>query len=32
MIVPEFTKTGPKGGMIRKFLENSSRKENLSYF
>ena len=31
MIVLEFTKTKLKGGMIRKFLEKSSRKENLSY-
>ena len=32
MIVPKFTKTKLKLGMIRKFLEKSFRKENLSYF
>ena len=31
-IVPEFTRTKPKGGMIRKFLEKSLKRENLSYY
>ena len=29
MIVPEFTRIEPKGGMIRKFLEKSLKRENV---
>ena len=31
MIVQEFTRIEPKRGMIKKFLENSLKRENLSY-
>ena len=30
MIVPEFSRIEPKGDIIKKFLENSSKWENLS--